>query len=141
MIKNERVNLITNNNRENAIKEALKTKFDTIILDDGLQDFKISPNCKIVCFNQKQKIGNGFSLPAGPLRESLKSIKNSNLILINGDKDIEFEKKLLKYNAKIKIYYSVYKAINTEKFKNKKILALAGIGNPEHFIERLKKVI
>ena len=68
-------------------------------------------------------------MPAGPLRESLKSIKNSNLILINGDKDIEFEKKLLKYNAKIKIYYSVYKAINTEKFKNKKILALAGIGN------------
>ena len=40
MIKNERVNLITNNNRENAIKEALKTKFDTIILDDGLQDLK-----------------------------------------------------------------------------------------------------
>ena len=139
MIKNERVNLITNNNRENAIKEALKTKFDTIILDDGLQDFKISPNCKIVCFNQKQKIGNGFSLPAGPLRESLKSIKNSNLILINGDKDIEFEKKLLKYNAKIKIYYSVYKAINTEKFKNKKILALAGIGNPENFIDLLKE--
>ena len=139
MIKNERVNLITNKNRENAIKEALKTKFDTIILDDGLQDYKISSNCKIVCFNQKQKIGNGFSLPAGPLRESLKSIKNSNLILINGDKDIEFEKKLLKYNAKIKIYYSVYKAINTEKFKNKKILALAGIGNPENFIDLLKE--
>ena len=138
MIENERIDMITNKNRENAIKEALKTKFDTIILDDGLQDYKLSPNCKIVCFNQKQKIGNGFTLPAGPLRESLKSIKNSDLILINGDKDIDFEKKLFSYNAKVKIYYSVYKPINADKFKNKKILALAGIGNPENFFNLLK---
>ena len=139
MIRNERIDIITNKNRENAIKEASKNEFDTIILDDGLQDYKISSNCKIICFNQKQKIGNGFTLPAGPLRESLKSIKNSNLILINGDKDIEFEKKLLSYNAKIKIYYSVYKPINIEKFKNKEILALAGIGNPENFFKLLEE--
>lgn len=139
MIRNERIDIITNKNRKNAIEEALKNKFDTIVLDDGLQDYKISSNCKIICFNQKQKIGNGFMLPAGPLRESLKSIKNSNLILINGDKDIEFEKKLLSYNAKIKIYYSAYIPINTERFKNKKILALAGIGNPENFFNLLEK--
>ena len=48
--------------------KSFKTKFDTIILDDGLQDFKISPNCKIVCFNQKQKMEMDFLLPAGPLR-------------------------------------------------------------------------
>ena len=60
---------------ERAINGAEKGKFDSVILDDGFQDFKIKKNLNIICFNQNQLIGNGLVIPAGPLRESLNSLK------------------------------------------------------------------
>ena len=86
LIKNYFNNLITNRNRSTAIEEAIKEDFDFIILDDGFQDYKIKKDLNILCFNQNQKFGNGFVLPSGPLRESLSSIKNSQIVLINGKK-------------------------------------------------------
>ena len=47
--------------------------------------------------------------------------------------------KLKKINENIKIFYSKYKIKNLNKFKNKKVLAFAGIGNPSNFFELLKK--
>ena len=66
-------------------------KHDSVILDDGFQDYKIKKDLNIICFNQNQLLGNGFVLPAGPLRDNLNSLKKANLILINGKKDKKFE--------------------------------------------------
>ena len=78
-------------------------------------------------------------MPSGPLRESLNSIKDVNIILINGNKNKEFEKKILDINNDIKIFYSYYKPINLEQFRNKKLYAIAGIGNPENFFQLIEK--
>jgi len=139
LIKKKFQNLILCQNREEGIREAEKSNFDTVILDDGLQDYKIKKNLNIVCFNQNQLLGNGFVIPAGPLRESLNALKNAHLVLINGKKDPEFEKKVLNVNTDLEIFYSYFEPINVEKFKNKKLLAIAGIGNPENFIKLLKE--
>ena len=45
-----------------------------IIMDDGLQDISIIKDVNIICFNSSDLIGNGFLLPAGPLREQLKKL-------------------------------------------------------------------
>ena len=50
-------------------------------------------------------------------------------------KKSKFENKILKINNKIKIFYSVYKTENLDAFKNKHLLAIAGIGNPENFFQ------
>ena len=92
-----------------------------------------------MCFNQNQLIGNGFIFPSGPLRENLNSLKNAEIILINGEKNIEFEKKILNINKNLKIFYSSYKPVNIDQFKNKKLLSFAGIGNPNNFFELLLK--
>ena len=42
-------------------------------MDDGLQDVSVNKDLSIMCFNSTDLIGNGFLLPAGPLREQLKS--------------------------------------------------------------------
>ena len=63
-----------------------RKKFDTVILDDGFQDWNIKKDLNIICFNNNQQIGNGQLLPAGPLRESLNSLKMANIIMINGEK-------------------------------------------------------
>ena len=139
LIKNSFKNLIVNKSRIDALKELEKSNYDFVILDDGLQDYKIKKNLKIVCFNQNQLIGNGLVLPAGPLRENLSTLKEANIVIINGKKDKNFEDKILEINKKLEIFYSSYKPTNINQFKNKKLMAIAGIGNPENFFQLIEK--
>ena len=139
LIKKNYPNLIVGKNRIVAIHEAIEKNFDTVVLDDGFQDYKIKKDFNILCFNNHQLIGNGFVMPSGPLRESFSSIKNADMVVINGNKIEKFENKVRKFNEKVSFYYSYYKLMNTEKFKDKKIMAVAGIGNPENFFTLLKE--
>ena len=136
MIKENFNHLILNSDRTGAIQEAQNKNFDTAILDDGFQDYKIKKDLSIICFNSNFE-GNDFVIPAGPLRENLNSIKNAQIIVINGYKNLKFEKKILEINNNIDIYYSKYKAINYAKFSQKELLVITGIGNPENFLELL----
>jgi len=128
-----------NKKRIEAIKEAIQNNIDIVILDDGFQDFSINKDLSIVCFNENQWIGNGLTIPSGPLREDLSSLKRTNLVFINGEKNTDIENKIYNKNKKIKIYYTKYKPTNINEFKNKNILAFAGIGNPINFFNLLKK--
>ena len=130
--------LILNLNRSKGIYEALEKGYDAVILDDGFQDYKIKKNLSIVCFNSNQLIGNGYLFPSGPLRESLGSLRNANILIINGDRSLDFEQKILKIQKDLKIYYSNYKPLNIQEFKNKKLLVISGIGNPENFFKMIK---
>ena len=128
-----------NKKRIEAIKEAIQNNINIAILDDGFQDFSINKNLSVVCFNENQWIGNGLTIPSGPLREELSSLKRANLVFINGEKNSDIESKIYNKNKEIKIYYTKYKATNINEFKNKNILAFAGIGNPVNFFDLLKK--
>ena len=128
--------LIIEKDRSNSIRLAEK-EFNFAILDDGFQDYGIKKDLSILCFHNKQLIGNGYIFPAGPLRENLSAIKNAQIAIINGEKNEIFESKLKKFNSNLKVFYSKYKLINPEKFQNKDILAFAGIGNPENFFDLL----
>ena len=66
------------------MKNAEEKKFEIAILDDGLQDKSIEYDLKIVCFNNINWIGNGLTIPAGPLRENIKNLKNYEHVFING---------------------------------------------------------
>ena len=109
-----------------------------MILDDGFQDFTIRKNLNIICFNDNQKVGNGLNIPAGPLRENLSALKRCNIVFINGKKNLEFEEKLKKNNRNLSFYYFNYYSKNSEEFKNKKLIAFAGIGNASNFFRLLK---
>ncbi len=139
LIKNNFKNLAICKDRFKFLNEMNKSSFDTVILDDGFQDVRIKKDMNIICFNQYQLIGNGLTLPSGPLREKLSSLKNADVIIINGKKDKKFEEKLVKINEKLEIFYSCYKPINLDQFRNAKLMALAGIGNPENFFRLLEE--
>tara|TARA_B100000427_G_C15474480_1_gene580101 strand:+ start:241 stop:1170 length:930 start_codon:yes stop_codon:yes gene_type:complete len=131
--------LILDKNRVEAIKKAERENFDLAILDDGFQDHKIKKKLNIICFNNKQLIGNGLVFPAGPLRESLSSLKRAQIVILNGERNKSFEKKIFNISKNIKIFYSKYLPKNIEEFKNKKLFAFAGIGNPSNFFELLSE--
>jgi len=138
LIESKQVSLFINSSRHTAINDVVKNKFDYAILDDGFQDFSVNKDLNIVCFNEKQLIGNGMTFPSGPLRESLSSLKRCQIIVINGRRNIEFEKQIKIISNNISIYYSKYLPTNIEDFKNKNLIAFAGIGNPENFFDLLE---
>ncbi len=131
--------LILTLNRSKGIYEALEKGYDAVILDDGFQDYKIKKNLSIICFNSNQLIGNGYLFPSGPLREGISSLRSANILIINGEKSLDFEQKILKIKKNLKIYYSNYKPLNIQEFKDKKLLVISGIGNPENFFKILKE--
>jgi len=127
-----------NQKRINAIEEAIQDNASIAILDDGFQDFSIKKNLSIVCFNEKQWIGNGLTIPSGPLRENLSALKRADCVIINGKKNKDIENKIFSENKEIKIFYANYKPQNINEFQNKKVVAFAGIGNPKNFFDLLK---
>ena len=128
-----------NKKRILAIKDSIKNGFNIGVLDDGFQDFSVNKTLSIICFSEKQWIGNGLSIPAGPLRENLSALKRADCVVINGKKNTEIENKILDKNKKVKIFYAKYIGKNIDKFKNKKITAFSGIGNPANFFDLLKE--
>ena len=139
LINNITNSLILNKNRVAAVEKAERENFDVGILDDGFQDHSIKKTLNIICFNNRQLIGNGLVFPAGPLRERLSSLERAQIVILNGEKNKIFEEKILNISKNIKIFYSEYLPINIEQFKNKKLFAFAGIGNPDNFFDLLSK--
>jgi len=77
--------LFTSSKRIDAINTAENQGYDVAILDDGLQDNSINYDFKFVCFNNINWIGNGLTIPAGPLRESINNLKKYKHIFLNGN--------------------------------------------------------
>ena len=124
-----------------SLNIAERNNFDIAILDDGLQQKNIKYDLKIVCFNSTEGFGNGYLLPAGPLRESLYELKNYDVVFFNGEKSsLKFKKKIISLNKDLKIFESTYEPTNLKNFnKNKKYLMFCGIGNPKEFENTLLK--
>ena len=139
---NGKTKLYCSKDRRVALDKAIKDGIDVVIFDDGLQDRALDYDLKFVCFNSIKWIGNGFLIPAGPLREKIQSITKYDVIFINGNEIDNSNLRLLikKYNKDIKIFESYYEPTNIAEFDtNDKYLIFSGIGNPESFKETLIK--
>ena len=133
--------LFLSSKRIDAIKKAENGNFDIAILDDGLQDKSIDYDLKIVCFNNLNWIGNGMTLPAGPLRENINNLKDYHHIFLNGNLENTevLVKNIYKINPNISIHLGQYEPINLENFdKTKKYLVFSGIGNHATFVSMIK---
>ena len=128
-------------NRIEALKQAELENYDVAILDDGLQDKSIHYDISLVCFNNINWIGNGLTIPAGPLREDINNLKNYNHIFLNGNlENLDILKKhILKINSKINIHIGKYLPTNLDEFnKDDEYLIFSGIGNHNTFVSMMK---
>ena len=134
-------NLICSKSRSSALKSAQNKNYNLAIMDDGLQEKSINYDLSIVCFNTSEAIGNGFLLPAGPLRENISTIKGYDAVFLNGErKNKKLFLLLKKIKKNIKIFEGKYEPLNLKKFNRKKeFLIFSGLGNPEEFERTLKK--
>ena len=77
--------VFSNKQRSEAVKLVISNNIKVAIFDDGFQDPGIKSDISIICFNEKQWIGNGFVIPSGPLRENLSSLKKYDAVFLNGN--------------------------------------------------------
>jgi tetraacyldisaccharide 4'-kinase len=139
LIKSKKIKLFNDGSRLLAVKKAEIRKFDCVILDDGFQDSSIVKDLNIVCFNEEQLAGNEMTIPSGPLREPLSSLRRAQIVVINGNTNEPFERKIKSISNDISIYYSEYLPANLNQFAKQNLLAFAGIGNPNNFFNLLEK--
>ena len=133
--------LFLSSKRLNALEEAQNENYDVAILDDGLQDRSIIYDKSIVCFNNLNWIGNGMTIPSGPLRENIKNLKKYNNVFLNGNlENLEnLKNKLLRINPELIIHVGKYVALNINEFSRKdNYLVFSGIGNHQTFTSMIK---
>ena len=132
--------LFLSSKRIDAITKAEKENYDVVILDDGLQDKSIEPDINLVCFNNANWIGNGMTIPAGPLREKIDNLKYYEHVFLNGNlENLEkIKEEIIRVNSKINIHIGKYEPVNIDEFnKEDKYLVFSGIGNHKTFISML----
>ena len=133
--------LFTSSTRINAINLAVNEGYQVAILDDGLQDNSISYDLSFVCFNNLNWIGNGLTIPAGPLRQNINSLKSYKHVFLNGNlENLEnIKKHIFEINPNINLHIGKYIPLNINEFnKDNKYLVFSGIGNHKTFVSMLK---
>ncbi|HUY67758.1 MAG TPA: tetraacyldisaccharide 4'-kinase [Alphaproteobacteria bacterium] len=108
-----------------------------LILDDGLQNPHIAPDLAFIVIDGETGIGNGFVMPAGPLRESLASglRRAAAVILIGSDTHN------LAARISTPILRAHWQADLADDFpRDAGFLAFAGIGRPEKFYATCRAV-
>ena len=133
--------LFTSIKRVTALNEAVSQGYKIAIFDDGLQDPSIKYDLEIVCFNNLNWIGNGLTLPSGPLRENINNLKFYDNVFLNGNEEylIDIKNEIKKINPKININQGKYVPLNIEDFnKEYNYLVFSGIGNHKTFVNMLK---
>jgi tetraacyldisaccharide 4'-kinase len=133
--------LFSNLKRITALDEAISEDFEVAIFDDGLQDSSIKYDMEIVCFNNLNWIGNGLTLPSGPLRENINNLKSYENVFLNGNEEslIAIKEQIKRINPNININSGKYIPLNIGEFdKDQNYLVFSGIGNHKTFVEMLK---
>lgn len=119
-----------------AARELVNNTDCTIIIsDDGLQHYRLRRDYEISVVDGQRGYGNGLCLPAGPLREPAGRAKKVDLVVTNG----RAEEGALTMEVKPTAFRNLKsnEQVSLNKFKNKSVHAIAGIGNPARFFDTL----
>jgi len=124
--------------RVEVAKTLLKySQCDIIISDDGLQHYALQRTIEVIVIDGVRRFGNGFCLPAGPLREAVNRMDKADFIVTNG----------IAYQGEFAMRYTGKELVNLlepdstlmlSEFKDKKVHAISAIGNPQRFFDFLR---
>ena len=108
-----------------------------IIMDDGMQNPTIKKDISIFVFDQGLGFGNGFILPAGPLREPRNAVRRADAIIVFKSNK---PKKNFNLPSSVPVFFAENTAVSPYK-SGARIAAFAGIGYPKKFFNSLSGVV
>lgn len=121
-------------NRKSNLILLNKQKSNTpIIMDDGFQNSSIKKDISVLVFDEGIGFGNGFLLPAGPLREKKSAMQRADAIIV-------IKRKNARPDFAVPTNVPVFYAKNSEVCsydKNTHVVAFAGIGYPDKFFDNV----
>lgn len=138
MARNCGVPMAVGPDRVAAAQALLKhNNIDLIISDDGLQHYALQRDIEIAVIDGVRRFGNGYCLPAGPLREPRSRLSEVDFVIANGlASRMEYPMQVQFGNIR---NLETGKERSLDYLSGKKVHAVAGIGNPDRFFEQLKK--
>ncbi|NIF36784.1 tetraacyldisaccharide 4'-kinase [Enterobacter sp. Tr-810] len=118
--------------------QALLAEHDVqiIITDDGLQHYALARDKEIVVIDGVRRFGNGWWLPAGPMRERASRLKSVDAVIVNGG---------VAQQGEIPMHLHPGLAVNLLTGERKAVaqlpalVAMAGIGHPPRFFATLEQ--
>lgn len=113
------------------------TDVNIVISDDGMQHYALARDLEIAVIDGDKRLGNGFLLPAGPLREPKSRLDRVDLVIVNGEGgEGEFSMKLFQPSVNS---LSGDSDMALARFSGRTVHAIAGIGNPQRFFQLLER--
>jgi len=144
-----------------AANKLLELGCQIIISDDGLQHYRLARDYELLVIDGKRLFGNGWLLPAGPLRESTARLNSVNRIVLNGKAlngkalnaeiiNSETQAEIITSNPIHSMVLSGTKVVNLKTNEqvelsdfieqNRSVTAIAGIGDPNRFFDYLTQL-
>lgn len=121
---------------------AASGEVDIVLSDDGLQHYRLARDAEIVMLDAARGIGNGWRLPAGPLREPASRLADADLVIANGGATDVWPAALpVTLEARsLRRVDGTGGAISLSEFRGREVHAVAGIGHPERFFAQLEAI-
>jgi tetraacyldisaccharide 4'-kinase len=111
---------------------------NVLVSDDGLQHYALERDCEIVVIDGDRRFGNGWLLPAGPLRETPARMAAADAIVVNGGRALLEGAFSMRLEAKSALSLIGHATKALDEFAGRSVHAIAGIGNPERFFNMLR---
>lgn len=133
MLSNDGILVHVGNRKSNLILLNKQKSNSPIIMDDGFQNSSIKKDISVLVFDEAIGFGNGFLLPAGPLRERKSAMARADAIIL-------IKRKNTARNFALPTNIPVFKAYNKELCPydaRTNVIAFAGIGYPKKFFDNI----
>lgn len=119
---------------------AAHPEVDVLVCDDGLQHYRLGRDLEICVIDGARGHGNGWRLPAGPLRELPERARNCALLLVNGGDQARYGERALGFELRIEQALPLRggAAQPLSAWAGRRVHAVAGIGNPARFFDGLQ---
>lgn len=148
------VPVIASPQRNEAIEYALShyhpEQCDCILSDDGLQHYKMHRDIEIAVIDGQRLFGNGYCLPAGPLREKPARLTQCDFVIVNGKRDRLDATSLSRSSLNHQTHFMHMESDDWVKLSNttnnsqhqpfhhlKQVHVYTAIGHPQRFIQHL----
>jgi tetraacyldisaccharide 4'-kinase len=116
-----------------------------LIADDGLQHLRLARDIEIVVMDGRG-LGNGWPLPAGPLRECPRRLAEAHALVLNGEAALPRQAQALPvFRMRLvgERFYNLHdprRTCGAEELRGRRLHALAGIGDPARFFRHLDRM-
>ena len=113
---------------------------DVVLCDDGLQHYRLQRDFEIAVIDGARGFGNGFLLPAGPLREPVARLQTVDAVVVNGGKAPPGQHAMQLTGETFTNLIDPSQTATADHFRTTRNHAIAGIGHPQRFFQHLEKM-